>query len=125
LPTGVLTFCMSDIEDSTAMWESEPGEMAEVLVRHDELIAECVESRGGRFLKSMGEGDSTVSVFDSAPQALAAVLSAARALAAEPWPGGLAISVRFGLHTGEAARRGADYYGPTLGVAARLRAQAE
>jgi serine/threonine protein kinase len=107
LPTGVLTFCMSDIEDSTAMWESEPAAMAEALVRHDELIAECVESQGGRFLKSTGEGDSTISVFDSAPHALAAVLSAARALAAEPWPGGLPYlgQVRASHRRGGATRR--------------------
>jgi class 3 adenylate cyclase/WD40 repeat protein/tRNA A-37 threonylcarbamoyl transferase component Bud32 len=125
LPTGVLSFCLSDIEGSTTIWESEPAAMAEALVRHDELIADCVESHGGRFLKSMGEGDSTVSVFNTAPQALEAALAASRALAREPWPGGLRIAVRFGLHTGEAQRRGADYFGPTLAVAARLRAQAD
>ena len=73
----------------------------------------------------MGEGDSTVSVFDSAPQALEAALAATRALAAEAWPGGLRIAVRFGIHTGEAERRGADYFGPTLNLAARLRGQAD
>ena len=125
LPTGVMTFCLSDIEGSTALWESDPEAMAEALVRHDELIAEQVESRGGRFLKSMGEGDSTVSVFDSAPEALEAALGATRALAAEPWPGGLRIAARFGLHTGEAERRGTDYYGPTINLAARLRGQAD
>ena len=55
LPTGVVTFCLSDIEGSSAMWSADPAAMAEALVRHDELIADCVESRGGRFLKSMGE----------------------------------------------------------------------
>ena len=125
LPTGVMTFCLSDIEGSTAMWDSEPVAMAEALVRHDELIADQVESHGGRFLKSMGEGDSTVSVFDSAPQALAAALAATRALAAEPWPGGLHIAARFGIHTGEAERRGTDYFGPTINLAARLRGQAD
>jgi class 3 adenylate cyclase len=124
LPTGVLTFCVSDIEGSTAMWDSEPAAMAEALVRHDELIADCVESHGGRFLKSLGEGDSTLSVFDTARQALEAALAASRALAREPWPGALEISVRFALHTGEAQRRDLDYYGPTLNLAARLRAQA-
>ena len=112
LPTGVMTFCLSDIEGSTAMWDSEPVAMAEALVRHDELIADQVESHGGRFLKSMGEGDSTVSVFDSAPQALAAAIAVTRALAAEPWPGGLHIAARFAIHTGEAERRGTDYFGP-------------
>jgi eukaryotic-like serine/threonine-protein kinase len=59
LPSGVLTFCVSDLPGSNAMWESAPAAMAEALVRHDELIADCVERRGGRFLKATGE--STVS----------------------------------------------------------------
>ena len=66
--------------------------MAEALVRHDELIADCVESRGGRFLKLIGE--STVSVFDSVPDALAAAVAATRALSAERWPKDL-LSSRF------------------------------
>jgi class 3 adenylate cyclase len=81
-------------------------------------------SSGGRFLKSMREGDTTVSVFDTASKALEAALATSRALAHEPWPGALGISVRFGLHTGEAQRRDVDHYGPTLNLAARLRAQA-
>lgn len=125
LPTGVVTFCMSDIQGSTAMWEADPTGMAEALVRHDELVADCVAARGGRLIGSMGEGDSTVSAFDSAPDAVAAALDATRALADEPWPAGLRISARFGLHTGEAERRGANYFGPTINLAARLRAQAD
>ena len=125
LPTGVVTFCMSDIEGSTAMWDAEPTAMAEALVRHDELIADCVAAHGGRLIGSMGEGDSTVSAFHSAPDAVAAALDATRALAAEPWPAGLRISARFGVHTGEAERRGANYFGPAINLAARLRAQAD
>ena len=125
LPTGVMTFCLSDIEGSTRLWEGDPAAMAEALVRHDEIIAAQVEARGGRFLKSMGEGDSTVSVFESAPQALEAAVSATHALQGEEWPDGLRLAVRFGLHTGEAERRGADYFGPTLNLAARLRGQAD
>src|SRR5918998_2135492 len=88
LPTGVMTSCLSDIEGSTELWETDPAAMAEALVRHDEIIAAQVEARGGRFLKSMGEGDSTVSVFESAPQALDAAVAATHALAAEDWHGG-------------------------------------
>src|SRR5687767_1892629 len=99
LPTGVMTFCLSDIEGSTELWGTEPAAMAEALVRHDEIIAEQVEARGGRVLKSMGEGDSTVSVFESAPPALDAAVAAAHALQEEAWPGGLRLAVRFGLHT--------------------------
>src|SRR5688500_11087925 len=125
LPTGVMTFCLSDIQGSTELWEADPVAMAEALVRHDEIIAAQVESRGGRFLKSMGEGDSTVSVFESAPPALDAAVAATHALQAEQWPGGIRLAVRFGVHTGEAERRGADYFGPTVNLAARLRGQAD
>jgi tRNA A-37 threonylcarbamoyl transferase component Bud32 len=44
LPTGVVTFCTSDIPGWTALWEAQPEAMAEALVRHDELIAEAVEA---------------------------------------------------------------------------------
>jgi len=125
LPTGVVTFCFSDIEGSTALWEREPEAMAEALVRHDELIADAVEAHGGRLIDSMGEGDSTVSVFDSAPNAVAAALAANRALAAEPWPEDLRIKVRWGVHTGETETRNSDHLGPTVILAARLRAQAD
>jgi class 3 adenylate cyclase/tRNA A-37 threonylcarbamoyl transferase component Bud32 len=125
LPTGVVTFCCSDIQGSTALWESHPEAMAEALVRHDALIADAVEARGGRLIKSMGEGDSTVSVFDSAPAAIEAALAANRTLAAEEWPPGIRIAARWGIHTGEAERRDADYYGPSVNLAARVRAQAD
>lgn len=125
LPTGAMTFCLSDIECSTELWDTDPAAMAEALVRHDEIIAAQVESRGGRFLKSMVDGDSTVSVFESAPQALVAAVAITHALEAEQWAGGLRLAVRFGLHTGEAERRGADYFGPTVNLAARLRGQAD
>jgi class 3 adenylate cyclase/WD40 repeat protein len=121
LPTGVMTFCMSDIEASTALWERHPRAMAESLVRHDELIADVMEAHGGQFLKSMGEGDSTASVFESAAQAVRAAIKATRALAAEPWPGDVPIRARFGLHTGEAERRGGVYFGTTPNLAARVR----
>ena len=125
LPSGVVTFCLSDIDGAAELWDSEPAAMAEALVRSDELIADCVERRGGRFLKSIGEGESTISVFDSALGALDAAVAAARALVAEQWPEGLHIAARFGIHTGEAERVGADYVGSAISLAARLRGQAE
>ena len=76
-------------------------------MRHDELIADAVEAHGGSLIESMGEGDSTVSVFDSAPHAVEAALAATRALAAEPWPPGIRIAVALGHphRRGRAARR--------------------
>jgi class 3 adenylate cyclase/WD40 repeat protein/energy-coupling factor transporter ATP-binding protein EcfA2 len=124
LPTGVMTFLMSDVEGSTRLWESHPEAMAESLVRHDELIADVVEARGGHFVKSMGEGDSTTSVFESAVRAVCAAIDAARALADATWPNGAPIRARFGLHTGEAQKRGGVYFGTTPNLAARVRGEA-
>ena len=96
------TFCLSDIVGSTALWDTIPARWQQALVRHDELVAGAVESHGGRFLKSKGEGDATFSVFESASGACEAAIAATRALGAERWPNGWSIAARFGIHTGEA-----------------------
>ncbi len=131
LPTGVLTFVMSDIEGSTALWETQQEAMAGALVRHYELIAGVVEAHGGHFLESIGEGDSSVSAFESASAAVRAAIDATRALAEVTWPDGASLTARFGLHTGEARMLGGVHYGPaeayygtTLNLTARVRAEA-
>jgi class 3 adenylate cyclase/WD40 repeat protein/tRNA A-37 threonylcarbamoyl transferase component Bud32/energy-coupling factor transporter ATP-binding protein EcfA2 len=124
LPTGVMTFCMTDLEGSTMLWDNHPAAMAEALIRHDELIAAIVETHGGRFLKSMGEGDSTTSVFESAAQAVRAAIELTRALADQTAPDVSPLRTRLGLHTGEAQIRSGIYYGPTVNLAARVRGEA-
>jgi class 3 adenylate cyclase/tetratricopeptide (TPR) repeat protein len=121
LPSGLVTFLLTDIVGSTARWERAPREMAEALERHDAVLADAVERAGGVFLKHRGEGDSTFSVFARPADAVAAAITAVRALAAEPWPPNADINVRVALHTGEAIERGRDYYGPTVNRTARLR----
>ncbi|MCI0345069.1 MAG: hypothetical protein L0221_06420, partial [Chloroflexi bacterium] len=123
-PTGVVTFLLTDIEGSTAMWDTEPDAMAEALERHDALVAERVETAGGLLLQSKGEGDSTVSAFRRASKAAVTASEIHRALAEEEWPGGISIKVRVALHTGEAYEREGDYFGPTLNRAARIRSLA-
>jgi WD40 repeat protein/class 3 adenylate cyclase len=125
LPTGVLTFCFTDIVGSTGLWESDPTAMSKALVLHDTTIATAVERHGGRLIDAMGEGDSTVSVFDSPTRAVDAAIDLTRALAAVSWPPGLAIRARVALHTGEADFRDGSYYGTTLNIAARVRGLAD
>src|SRR5207244_480012 len=43
-----------------------------------------------------------------------------RALAAASWPGGAAVRVRMGLHTGAGIAGGDDYVGPDINLAARI-----
>jgi class 3 adenylate cyclase len=124
LPEGIVTFLLTDIEGSTPLWETHRAAMSTALARHEALIAEVVASHGGRLIKSRGEGDSTLSVFVRATDAVAAALALQQALAAERWPAGITLPTRVALHSGEAELRGGDYYGQTLNRAARLRALA-
>jgi predicted ATPase/DNA-binding SARP family transcriptional activator len=122
LPSGVVTFLLTDIEGSTRLWESQPEEMAEALVRHDELAAQVVAAQGGVLVKTRGEGDSTFSVFASVSQAAAAAIDLQIALLAGAFPDGIALRVRAAIHTGEAELRGGDYFGAAVNRGARLRA---
>lgn len=124
LPTGIVTFVLTDIEESTRLWERDADAMAAALVRHDQLLVELTEAGGGELIKSKGEGDSSVGVFPRASAAVTTALQMQRALVAEVWPGDLELKVRIALHTGEAYERDGDYYGPTLNRAARLRSLA-
>lgn len=67
LPSGVVTFLLTDIEGSTARWEAEPEQMTAALVRHDEVVREAIEACGGTLVKSKGEGDSTFSLREARP----------------------------------------------------------
>jgi predicted ATPase/class 3 adenylate cyclase len=121
LPAGTVTFVLSDVEGSTRLWEADPTVMERALARHDAILLEAVSGHAGTLLKHKGEGDSAFAVFGRARDAVAGALAAQRAFAAERWPDGCVIRVRIAIHTGEAELRDADYYGPAVNRAARLR----
>ena len=124
LPSGVVTFVLTDIVGSTAMWDAEPRRMAELLERHDSLIFKAVHANGGVLLKSKGEGDSTLSVFTRASAGVTAAIALLQEVEGTVWSTGLDVRLRVAVHTGEAHERAGDYFGPTLNRAARLRSVA-
>ena len=124
LPTGVVTFLLTDIEGSTRLWEREPEAMREALARHDALMLGYVRRLDGHVVKSKGEGDSVFAVFRHARHAVAAALILQCALADERWATSSPIRVRMAIHTGQVELRDGDYYGPTVNRCARLRALA-
>jgi predicted ATPase/class 3 adenylate cyclase len=115
---------MTDVEESTRLWEVDRGAMAVALARHDAIVAEAVVGVGGVLVKTRGEGDSTFAVFGRATDAVGAAVWALRGLAGEAWPPSVRISVRAALHSGEVEERDGDYYGPAVNRCARLRAVA-
>jgi predicted ATPase/class 3 adenylate cyclase len=123
LPTGTVTFLLSDVEGSTRRWELAPEGMTIAIARHYQLLDEVIGGNGGVRPVEQGEGDSVVGAFSRASDAVAAALDAQRTFAAEPWPEGAELRVRIALHTGEAQLRdGGNYCGPVLNRGARIRA---
>jgi class 3 adenylate cyclase len=125
LPQGIVTFLCTDVEGSSPLWELHRAAMSAALTRHEALISTVVTAHNGWLIKSKGEGDSTLSVFRRASDAVTAALALQQALEEEIWPEGLILPTRVALHTGEAELRDGDYYGPTVNRAARLRALAQ
>lgn len=121
LPTGTVTFLFTDVVGSTRMWESEPAAMAGAMIRHDELIEQCVEKAGGQLVRPRGEGDSRFAVFTRSVDAVNAAVAIGRGLQAEPMTTSVPIRVRTAIHSGEADLRAGDYYGDCVNRCARIR----
>jgi predicted ATPase/class 3 adenylate cyclase/Tfp pilus assembly protein PilF len=129
LPAGTVTFLVTDIEGSTALWEQQPGAMRAALAHHDHLLRSAIESSNGHVVKTTGDG--LYAVFRAASDALAASLTAQGALqvaqssvsSGETTPeasASLELKVRMGIHTGEAELRDGDYFGTSMNRAARI-----
>ncbi|MGC2652349.1 MAG: BTAD domain-containing putative transcriptional regulator, partial [Mycobacterium sp.] len=123
--TRAVTFLLTDIEGSTAAWEAAADAMAVALARHDELVEQVVTSRGGRLIKTRGEGDATFSVFERPSAAAAAAIELQDAISHEPWALREPMRIRVALHTGEVELRDGDYFGRAVNRAARLRSLVE
>src|SRR5215203_2750406 len=118
LPTGTVTFLFTDIEGSVKMWERDAPAMQVALARHDEILKQSIEERGGYIFKTVG--DAFCAAFPTASNALEAALSAQRTLFAAEWNESEPLRVRMALHTGAAEERDGDYFGPPLNRVARL-----
>lgn len=115
LPTGTVTLLLADIEGSTGLWQNHPAEMTEAVARLDATLAELVDAHHGVRPVEQGEGDSFVVAFARASDAVCCALTLQRAPLAP-------LRMRIGVHTGEIQLRdGANYMGPTINRAARVR----
>ena len=118
LPTGTVTFLFSDIEGSTRLAAERPSDWPDLLARHRDLLRAAFGVNGG--VEVSTEGDSFFVAFPSATGAVASAADAQRALAAGPWPDGVDVRVRMGVHTGEAAVQDGTYVGLAVHRAARI-----
>src|SRR6201997_671599 len=115
LPTGTVTLLLADVEGSTQLWETEPEKMTAALTQLNRTVNEVVAAHDGVRPQEQGEGDSFVTAFARASDAVGCALALQRAPLAP-------IRLRIGIHTGEIQLRDdANYAGPTITRTARLR----
>lgn len=113
------TFMFTDIEGSTTLAET-LGDQAwrGLLEWHDETLRGVLLRHGGEVVNSTGDG--FFAAFDTTSGALDAAVAVQRALADHRRQHGFAPAVRIGLHAADATRRGGDYSGVGVHVAARV-----
>jgi predicted ATPase/class 3 adenylate cyclase len=119
LPSGVVTFLFTDVEDSTRLWADDHDEMAASLRLYDEVLRGVIEAHSGYVFATAG--DAFRVAFDRASDAVSCASTAQVALAEAEWSGPV-LGVRMGLHLGEAEERHGDYLGPVVNTAARVAA---
>lgn len=117
-------FVFTDIVSSTNLADAMGDEAWEHLLRwHDDTLRSLFARHGGEVVNSTGDG--FFAAFDEPARALDCAIAIQRALTDHRKTHGFAPGVRIGVHAAEANRRGADYSGKGVHVAARIAALAE
>jgi class 3 adenylate cyclase len=119
LPSGVVTFLFTDLEDSTRLWERHGIAMRDALLRHDAIMQAAIDEHGGVLVKHTGDG--VHAAFADAGCAANACIAAQRRLQ-DVTSGDVVLRSRMAIYTGEAELQGSDYRGTVLNRAARLMA---
>jgi class 3 adenylate cyclase len=118
LPTGQVTFLLTDIEGSTALLARLDDQYARLLADIRRLVRGALRRVGGREVSA--RGDDVFAVFEEAPAAVEAALAIQRAVQESTWPGGSDVRLRIGLHRGRPELTDTGYVGISVHAAARI-----
>ncbi|KAL7424524.1 cysteinyl-tRNA synthetase [Cryptotrichosporon argae] len=146
-PTGQVAIVFTDIVNSTALWETNPG-MPTAIKMHHNLMRRQLRLDGGYEVKT--EGDSFMVSFASVTAAVLWAFNCQIMLLQQEWPRELlesedgkvtydsegnviqrGLRVRMGVHWGspecerDPITRRMDYYGPMVNRSARINASAD
>jgi DNA-binding NarL/FixJ family response regulator/class 3 adenylate cyclase len=118
LPRGVVSFLFTDIESSTALARELGEAYRGVLDEHRRLIRDAVAGANGHEVDC--RADEFFAAFAETVDAVAAAVSAQRAIHTREWPQGAMPRVRMGVHAGEVELGGENYVGIEVHRAARV-----
>ena len=118
LPTGQVTFLLTDIEGSTRLLQRLGDRYTALLADVRAIIRSSVHRAGGREVDA--RADEFFAVFARAPAALEAALVIHRTLHGRAWPDGVDVKVRIGMHSGRPTLTDAGYVGLAVHTVARI-----
>jgi class 3 adenylate cyclase len=118
LPTGLVTFLLADVEDSTSLVRRLGDGYSGLLADLRRLLRSAIRAKGGREVDA--RADELFAVFKQAPAALDAALVIQRKTLARAWPNQSQVRVRVGLHSGRPSLTDTGYVGLSVHTAARI-----
>ncbi len=123
LPTGTVTFLLTEIEGSIALSKRAGTAFDSARLRHQALLRREFARHGGHVFQE--PTDRFLVAFAGAGDALACAVACQRTLANQAWPEETgALGVRIALHTGDIEQEKGGYQGPVLHHASRVLAAA-
>ncbi len=118
------TFMFTDIVKSTQLVEAIGDDAWEDLLRwHDQALRSLFAEHDGEEVKQLGDGFAVA--FESPASGIACAVAIQRTLKEHRRVQGFAPSVRIGLHETETTKKGEDYQGRGIHLAARVGALAQ
>ena len=118
LPSGQVTFLLSDIEDFTGLLRLLEDNYANLLGDVRRLLRRAVQRSGGKEVDV--RADELFAVFKRPSGALAAALAIQRRCGSRSWPAGAKVRLRIGIHTGRPTLTDGGYVGLAVHTAARI-----
>jgi class 3 adenylate cyclase len=118
LPTGFVTFLLTDIEASTALLRQLGDRYAALLRDVRGIVRNTALRFGGREVEA--RADESFAVFERAAAAIEAALAIQRTLSERTWPDDLIVRVRAGIHSGRPTLTDTGYIGLSVHAAARV-----
>ncbi|MGZ6296217.1 MAG: hypothetical protein ACXWOW_02060 [Candidatus Limnocylindrales bacterium] len=118
LPSGSVTFLLSDIEGSTDLLQRLGERYAALLSEVRRIHRTAVRRAGGHEVDA--RADEFFAVFAKPAAALEAALAVEARLRGRAWPDGVAVRARIGLHGGRPTLTEAGYVGLSVHTVARI-----
>jgi class 3 adenylate cyclase len=122
LPTGALTFLMTDIEGSTALLLQLEDRFSRLLADTRRIYRAVLRQAGGWEVDA--RADEFFAVFRQSAAAIDAALHIQRRVRDQVWPDGVTVRVRMGIHGGRPTLSEGGYVGVAVHTVARISALA-